>query len=31
MVQVAAAVILRADGRFLLAQRPPGTVSAGYW
>jgi 8-oxo-dGTP diphosphatase len=31
MVQVAAAVILRADGRFLLAQRPPGKVYAGYW
>jgi 8-oxo-dGTP diphosphatase len=31
IVQVAAAVILRADGRFLLSQRPPGKVYAGYW
>lgn len=32
IVDVAAAVILRADGReFLLAQRPPGKVYAGYW
>jgi 8-oxo-dGTP diphosphatase len=30
-VEVAAAVILRADGRFLLAQRPPGKAYAGYW
>ena len=30
-VEVAAAVILRADGRFLLAQRPPGKPYAGYW
>lgn len=30
-VEVAAAVILRADGEFLLAQRPPGKVYAGYW
>ena len=30
-VEVAAAVIERADGRFLLAQRPPGKVYAGYW
>ncbi len=31
-VEVAAAVMLRADGRqFLLAQRPPGKVYAGYW
>jgi 8-oxo-dGTP diphosphatase len=32
IVDVAAAVILRADGReFLLAQRPPGKVYEGYW
>jgi 8-oxo-dGTP diphosphatase len=31
LVQVVAAVILREDGRFLLAQRPPGKVYAGYW
>lgn len=32
IVEVAAAVILRADGReFLLAQRPEGKVYAGYW
>ena len=32
IVEVAAAVMLRADGReFLLAQRPPGKVYAGYW
>jgi 8-oxo-dGTP diphosphatase len=31
VVDVAAAVILRRDGRFLLAQRPPGKVYAGYW
>ena len=31
MIEVAAAVIERADGRFLLAQRPPGKVYAGYW
>jgi 8-oxo-dGTP diphosphatase len=30
-VEVAAAVIVRADGAFLLAQRPPGKVYAGYW
>jgi 8-oxo-dGTP diphosphatase len=30
-VEVAAAVIERADGAFLLAQRPPGKVYAGYW
>lgn len=30
-VQVAAAVITRPDGRFLLAQRPAGKVYAGYW
>ena len=32
IVEVAAAVILRADGQeFLLAQRPEGKVYAGYW
>jgi 8-oxo-dGTP diphosphatase len=31
IVRVAAAVILRADGRVLLAQRPPGKAYAGYW
>lgn len=31
MIEVAAAVIQRPDGRFLLAQRPPGKVYAGYW
>ena len=31
LVDVAAAVILRPDGRFLLAQRPAGKVYAGYW
>ena len=31
VVRVAAAVILRADGRVLLAQRPPGKHYAGYW
>ena len=30
-VQVAAAVIERADGSFLLAQRPAGKVYAGWW
>lgn len=30
-VAVAAAVIERADGSFLLAQRPAGKVYAGYW
>src|ERR1700752_4096497 len=30
-VEVAAAVILRHDGQFLLAQRPAGKVYAGYW
>jgi len=30
-LEVAAAVIQRADGAFLLAQRPPGKVYAGYW
>jgi 8-oxo-dGTP diphosphatase len=31
VVDVAAAVLIRPDGRFLLAQRPPGKVYAGYW
>ena len=31
IVEVAAAVIERADGAFLLAQRPGGKVYAGYW
>ena len=31
ILEVAAAVIQRADGSFLLAQRPPGKVYAGYW
>jgi mutator protein MutT len=31
IVDVAAAVILRADGAYLLAQRPPGKVYAGWW
>src|SRR5262249_52259247 len=31
VIEVAAAVIQRADGRFLLAQRPRGKVYAGYW
>ena len=30
-MEVAAAVIQRPDGAFLLAQRPPGKVYAGYW
>lgn len=30
-IEVAAAVIVRDDGRFLLAQRPPGKPYAGYW
>lgn len=30
-MEVAAAVILRPDGRFLLGQRPAGKVYAGYW
>lgn len=30
-LEVAAAVIQRADGAFLLARRPPGKVYAGYW
>ncbi len=31
MVEVAAAVLQRADGAFLLAQRPGGKVYEGYW
>ncbi len=31
VVDVAAAVMIRPDGRFLLAQRPPGKVYEGYW
>ena len=31
LVRVAAAVLLRADGQVLLAQRPPGKPYAGYW
>jgi 8-oxo-dGTP diphosphatase len=31
VVEVAAAVIERPDGSFLLAQRPPGKVYAGWW
>jgi 8-oxo-dGTP diphosphatase len=31
IVEVAAAVLQRADGSFLLAQRPPGKAWAGYW
>jgi len=31
VVRVAAAVILRADGAVLLAQRPAGKACAGYW
>ena len=31
MIEVAAAVIQRPDGRYLLAQRPTGKVYAGYW
>jgi len=31
VVEVAAAVIQRPDGSFLLAQRPAGKVYAGYW
>lgn len=30
-MEVAAAVILRPDASFLLGQRPPGKVYAGYW
>ena len=31
MIEVAAAVLQRADGAYLLAQRPAGKVYAGYW
>jgi 8-oxo-dGTP diphosphatase len=31
VLEVAAAVILRADGSFLIARRPEGKVYAGYW
>ena len=31
IVEVAAAVVQRTDGSFLLAQRPDGKVYAGYW
>lgn len=31
MIEVSAAVMLREDGAFLLAQRPAGKVYAGYW
>lgn len=31
LVDVAAAVLIRENGDFLLAQRPPHTVYAGYW
>ena len=31
LVRVAAAVLLRPDGRVLLAQRPPGKPYEGYW
>ena len=31
IVEVAAAVLQRADGTFLLAQRPPDKIWAGYW
>jgi len=31
VIEVAAAVLQRPDGAFLLAQRPPGKVYAGYW
>lgn len=31
VVDVVAAVIMRPDGKYLLAQRPPGKVYAGYW
>lgn len=30
-IDVAAAVVMKDDGRFLLAQRPPGKPYAGYW
>jgi 8-oxo-dGTP diphosphatase len=31
VIEVAAAVLVRPDGAFLLAQRPAGKVYAGYW
>lgn len=31
VIEVAAAVLLRSDGSFLLARRPAGKVYAGYW
>jgi len=31
IVEVAAAVLLRPDGSFLLGRRPPGSIYAGYW
>lgn len=31
MVEVAAAIIIRSDGRFLLTSRPEGKPYAGYW
>lgn len=31
LTEVAVAIILRSDGKFLLAQRPPGKAYAGYW
>lgn len=31
IVEVAAAVLQKPDGTFLLAQRPPGKIWAGYW
>ena len=31
IVEVAAAVLLRPDGSFLLGRRPPGSVYAGHW
>lgn len=31
IIEVAAAVLQREDGSFLLAQRPPGKIWAGYW
>jgi 8-oxo-dGTP diphosphatase len=31
VIEVAAAVLVRADGRFLLAQRPADKVYGGYW
>ena len=31
MIEVAAAVLQKPDGSFLLAQRPPDKIWAGYW